>query len=145
VVAGAVYGPLTSDLRYLVSADDDWDGLAALQRSAPVCLTYPHGAPRFACVVGEHVVWAAEPSPETAELEPALRRLATVTGLSFVEVALAPTSNGPSVIAVEPRPHFEHFGEAARQQIAEGIAQLLTAEVVQGRVDPAGPLPGSFL
>ncbi len=41
-VAGAVYGPLTSDLRYLVTDNEDWSGLADMQRCAPVCLTPIH-------------------------------------------------------------------------------------------------------
>lgn len=143
-VGGAVYGPLTSDVRYLVAADKDWNGLATLQRFAPVALTHPHGAAQFACVIGEQVVWGGEPTPEETELEPALRRFATAAGLGFVELALAPASTGTCVIAVEPRPYFEHFGEAARQQIAEGIVQLLTTEVGHGRHAPAEPQPGSF-
>lgn len=144
-VAGAVYGPLTSDVRYLVTGDEDWSGLAAMQRCAPVCLTYPHGAAQFVCVVGEQVVWEGEPCPETTLLEPALRRFATAASLAFVELAFAPTSNGIGVIAVEPYPHFEHFGDAARQQIVEGIVQLLTAEVDYSRKDTAQPLQRSLL
>jgi hypothetical protein len=128
-VAGAVYGPLTSDVRYLVTSDEDWSGLAAMQRCAPICLAYPYGAAQLVCVVGEQVVWEGEPSQETAHLEMALRRFATAAGLTLVELAFAPTSEGICVIAVEPHPHFEHFGEAARQQIVDGIVHLLTADV----------------
>lgn len=127
-VAGAVYGPLTSDMRYLVVGDDDWSGLAALQRRAPVSLAAPYGAAQFACVVGDRVVWEGRPSREMAFLEPALRRFAAAAGLAFVELALAPSSGGIGVIAVEPQPHFERFGDAARQEIVEAIAYLLTAE-----------------
>ena len=128
-VAGAVYGPLTSNVRYLVTSDEDWNGLAAMQRYAPVCLTYPHGAAQLVCVVGEQVVWEGEQSQETTLLEPALRRFAAAAGLNFVELAFAHTSEGIRVIAVEPHPHFERFGDVARQQIVEGIVHLLTAEV----------------
>ena len=103
-VPGAVYGPLTSAVRYLVSGDDDWSSLTAMQSYTPVCLAYPHGAARSVCVVGEQVVWEGEPSPEMALLEPALRRFATAAGLAFVELALASTSQGICVIAVEPHP-----------------------------------------
>lgn len=143
-VVGAVYGPLTSDARYLVTGDEDWSGLAAMQRYAPVCLTYPHGAAQLVCVVGERVVWEGEPSSEAALLEPALRRFARTAGLAFVELALAPTSNGICTIAVEPYPHFERFGDAARQQIVEGIVQLLTAEAGRNRNDPAQAFHGSL-
>jgi hypothetical protein len=128
-VTGAVYGPLTSEVRYLVTNEEDWNGLAALQRVTPVCLAVPHGKVQLVCVVGEHVVWEGEPCPETILLEPALRRFAAVAGLAFVELALAPTSEGMCVVAVEPHPRFEHFGDASRQQIVEKIVCLLTAEV----------------
>lgn len=126
-VAGAVYGPLTSEARYLVAGDEDWKGLAAVQRYAPVCLAYPHGATQSACVVGEQVVWEAEPSTEMARLEPALRSFAVEAGLDFVELAFAPTSEGFCVVDVDPYPHFERFGEAARQRIVDGLVDLLTA------------------
>lgn len=127
-VAGTVYGPLTSEARYLVTGDEDWSGLAAMQGYAPVCLTRPHGATQSVCVVGERVIWEGEPSSEVALLEPALRRFARTAGLAFVELALAPTSDGISTIAVEPYPRFERFGDAARRRIVEGIVRLLTAE-----------------
>jgi hypothetical protein len=128
-VAGAVYGPLTGNVRYLVTSDQDWSGLAAMQRYAPVCLASPSGAVQLVCVVGEQVVWEGEPSPEVAHFEPALRRFAVAAGLAFVELAFAPTSEGMCVVVVEPHPHFDRFGDAARQQIVEGLVQLLTAEV----------------
>jgi len=128
-VPGAIYGPLTSDVHYLLSGDEDWAGLAAMQRFMPVCLASPYEAAQLVCVVGEQVVWEREPSPEATLLEPALRRFAVAAGLAFVELALASTSEGICVTNVEPRPHFERFGDAAQQQIVEGIAHLLTAKV----------------
>ena len=127
-VAGVVYAPLTSPVRYLITGDKEWSGLAAMQSYAPVCLAYPHGQAQSVCVVGEHVVWEGEPSPETAMLEQPLRRFAALAGLAFVELALALTPKGVCVIAVEPHPHFERFGDAARQQIVEELVYLLTAE-----------------
>jgi len=128
-VAGAVYGPLTSDARYLVSGDKDWRGLATLQESAPICLTYPHGAAQLVCIVGDEVVWEGEPSSEMAVLEPALQRFAAAVGLSFVELALAPTRQGICVVEVEPHPRFENFGENAREHIVCGIVHLLTTKM----------------
>ena len=128
-VAGVVYGPLTRDVRYLITDNADWDGLAAMQRCTPVCLTYPHEAPQFVCVVGQETVWEGEPPPEAAQLEPALHRFATAAGLTFVELALARVSKGICVIAVEPYPHLEHFGDRARQQIVDGLVTILTADV----------------
>jgi hypothetical protein len=125
-IAGAIYGPITSDARYLVVSDDDWAGLATMQARAPVCLTHPHGEPRLACVVGGQVVWEGAAPPEANTLEPALCRFAAVAGLAFVEVVLAPATNGLCVVAVEHHPRYEHFGDAARQEIVAGLVQLLT-------------------
>lgn len=127
-VNGAVYGPLTSDARYLIGGHRDWNGLAALQESTPICLTYPHGEARLACVVGDRVVWDGEPSSEMTALEPGLQHFAASAGLAFVEMALAPTPQGVCVIQIEPHANFEHFGEVARELIIEGIVDLLTAE-----------------
>jgi hypothetical protein len=126
-MAGVVYGPLTSDIRYLVSSNQDWSGMAALQRYAPVCLAHPHGAVQLVCVVGEQVVWEGEPPPEMTPLEPALRRFAAAAGLTFVEMAFAPASDGHiCVVAVEPHPNFERFGDIAQEQIVEGIVRSIT-------------------
>lgn len=141
-VAGAVYGPLTSDLRYLVTDQADWSGLAAMQQRTPVCLTYPHGAAKFVCLAGEQVVWDGEPQ---SEFTPALQRFASATGLDFVEFAFASTSQGASIIAVEPYPYFEHFGDAAREKIVQGIVQLLTKEFDHRRQIPAQSLQGGCL
>ncbi len=127
-VAGAVYGPLTSAARYLVTSSEDWHGLAAMQRYAPVCLTYPHGAAELVCVVGKQVVWNGKPSSEIARLESACHRFVAETGLAFVEMAFASTSQGICVIAVDPYPNIERFCEKARQEIVEGLVHLLTAE-----------------
>jgi hypothetical protein len=144
-IAGAVYGPLTSDVRYLVTSEEDWTGLAAMQRRAPVCLTYPHGAAQLVCVVGERAVWEGAPSRETGIFEPALRRFAKASGLLFVELAFAPTSDGTCVVAVEPYPHLERFGEAARQQIVEGLVHLLTDNVGSSREPAAQVVEKSLL
>jgi hypothetical protein len=136
-VTGAVYGPLTGDLHYLISDGEDWRGLAAMQRRAPVSLTEPHGTTQFACVVGEDIVWGGQPPPERARLEPALRRFAAAAGLDFVELAFAPTSGGLCVVAVEPQPQLEHFGDSGRQ-IVEGLVRLLTTEAAR---HPEGAAP----
>ena len=143
-VAGAVYGPLTSDLRYLVTNDEDWRGLASMQQRTPVCLTYPHAAAQFVCIVGQQAVWEGQPQSELTELEPALRCFAAAAGLNFVEFALASTSRGASVIAVEPYPYFEHFGEAAHHKIVEGLVQFLTTESGDRQVRTQS-LQGDFL
>jgi hypothetical protein len=125
-VDGVVYGPLTSGGRYLVTSEEDWRGLNDLQRFAPVCLSAPHGKPRRACVVGEHVVWDRRPSAGNARLESALRTFAEAAGLAFVVLAIAPATSGPCVVAVETQPRLEEFGPAGRQEIVHRVAELLT-------------------
>ena len=139
-IEGAVYGPLTSSVRYLVASERDWQGLAALQLVTPVSLTAPHGDARTVCVVGERVVWNDPPAEEEIELEPALCEFARATGLALVEVSLAPTPRGLRVIAVETRPRLERFGDTARGEIVAGIVELLTAPVPAG--EPAAALSG---
>lgn len=142
-ISGAVYGPLTSEARYLVAGDDDWRGLAAMQRFAPVCLTPPHGAVQSVCVVGEQVVWEGEPSPGKVLLEPALCSFAAAAGVAFLELAIAATPDGYCVVDVEPYPHFERFGEAARLLIVEGLADLLTSGTGDGHKNTPQETPGS--
>jgi hypothetical protein len=131
---GLVAGPLTSEVRYLVSNEDEWDRLSSLQRRTPVPLTEPHGAPRFGCVIGERVVW--EPSVDRAAVEhdAALRRFAANAGLALVEIVLAPVAIGMAVIAVETRPNLHHFSETA-PLIVHDIVDVLTAATA-GTVRP---------
>jgi hypothetical protein len=119
--------------------------LAEMQRLAPICLTYPHGAAQFVCLAGEHVVWEGEPPAEAALLEPAIRRFGQVTDLAFVAFAFAPSAQGLCVIAVESHPYFEHFGNAARQQIVEGLVEFLTAGVDNRRSGAPQSLQGSLI
>ncbi len=126
-IPGAVYGPLTSDVRYLVSREEDWSGLAALQRVAPVCLAEPHGEVQSVCVVGERVVWQDDRAPDAAQWEPHLRRFAAAAGLKFVEVTLSSASAGMCVVAVEPNPRYDLFAVPAQKKIVEGIVHLLTS------------------
>jgi hypothetical protein len=128
LAGGVVYGPLSREVRYLITEDEDWNGLAAMQRCTPVCLTYPHGAAQFVCVVGQETVWEGEPPPEATRLEPALHSFADAAGLVFVQLALARTSQGMCVIRVEPHPYLDHFGDRAQQQIVDGLVNLLTAD-----------------
>jgi hypothetical protein len=136
-VDGVVYGPLSSSMKYLVANDQDWQGLATMQRIAPVSLDYPHGAAQFVCVAGEHVVWEGETSSQQADLEPALRQFSRAAGLDFVELALAPVAGEICVIAVEPHPYFEHFGGSAQQQIVNGIVEMLITERYDNRKQAA--------
>jgi hypothetical protein len=142
-VAGVVYEPLTSPARYMVTSEGEWNRLEVMQGVAPACLPYPYGNVQILCVVGDQVVWQGHPSLEAVRLEPALCRFATAAGLAFVELALAAASRGICVIAVEPFPRAEHFDEATRQRIVEGLARALTVEPEHGRPIAAGIATGS--
>jgi hypothetical protein len=123
----AVYSPLTAYARYLLSSDEDWAGVGAMQRYAPVCLAYPHEAPQLVCVVGEEVIYNGEPTHEAAALAPALQRFACAAGLTFLQLALAANEQGVAVVSVEPYPQLEIFGEGARRQALDAIMDILTA------------------
>ena len=123
---GAVYAPFSSPDRFLVNSDGDWRGIAALQACAPVCLVEPHGATSLACVVGERVVWDGMPPSGAKELGAGLSRFARSIGLNFVEFAIAEARDRACVVAVEPLPHFERFGELARQEIVQSLVEFLT-------------------
>jgi len=121
-----VYGPISGVIRYLITSEEEWTGLASLQRVSPVCLTVPHGKTQLVCVAGERVIWDEEPSPDALLLEPALRRFGAAAGLAFVELALAPTDEGICVVMVEHHPQLEHFSPVSQQAMVEEIAGLLT-------------------
>ena len=127
-IGGTVYGPISGAVRYLISSEEEWTGLASLQQVSPVCLAVPHGKTQLVCVVGERVIWDDEPSPDALLLAPALRRFAAAAGLAFVELALAPTDGGMCVVIVEPHPRMEHFSPASQQEMVEEIVGLLTTE-----------------
>ena len=122
----AVYSPLTAHARYLLSSDEDWAGVGAMQRYTPVCLAYPHEAPQLVCVVGEEVIYNGEPTPEAAALAPALQRFACAAGLTFLQLALAANDQKVVVVSVEPFPQLEIFGDIARQQVLHAITNILT-------------------
>lgn len=124
-VAGAVYTPLTGEAGYLVATDAGWQGLAALQARAPVCLSEPHGAPLPACIIGGQIVWDCDPPPEARALEPRLRRLAAEAGLDFLEVAVAPLRRGLAVVRVDAMPMLEHFAPPAQNRILDALTALL--------------------
>ena len=138
-ICGAVYGPISGAVRYLISSEEEWTGLASLQRVSPVCLAVPHGKTQLVCVVGERVIWNDEPSPDAQLLAPALRRFAAAAGLAFVELALAPTDEEMCVVTVEPHPQLEHFSPASRQEMVEEIVSLLTTEASDHECIPQIP------
>jgi len=82
---GAVYGPLTSDSRYLVTSDEDWSGPGrnAALRSPFVLAASAWGKRNWSVWWASRWCGKVPPPQEKAQLEPALRRFATAAGLSF--------------------------------------------------------------
>jgi len=137
---GAVYGPISGAVQYLISSEKEWIGLASLQRVSPICLAVPHGKTQLVCVVGERVIWDDEPRADVLLLEPAVRRFAAAAGLAFVELALAPTDQGMCVVMVEPHPQLEQFRLASQQEMVEEIVTLLTTGA-RGRHECVSQIP----
>lgn len=125
-VAGAVYNSLTSELSYLVTEEEEWNGIKRMQKHSPVCFTHPHGEPQFVCVVGDHIIWNDGSPANMRTLEPLLDAFAKTAGLTFVELALSTNGNDLNVIAVDPYPKWDHFDSSARRQIVKSIIILLT-------------------
>ena len=124
----AVYGPLTSNTKFLLMQNEEWNGLSSLQKLTPVCLTPPHEEAKFVCIVGKKIIWGNKISSELKKFEPALLHFSELVGLNFLELVFANTTNGIRAITVEPYPFYEHFNESIRQRIVEAIVQLLLNE-----------------
>jgi hypothetical protein len=122
---GAVFSPLSHSSAYLLASDDAWQGIRAMQRRTPVCLTEPHGAPTVACVVGDEVFWNDGASPAARALEAALLRFASAARLTFVEIAIAEVHRGLAVVLVDPRPRLEHFDEITCARILDALVAAL--------------------
>jgi len=129
-VAGAVYNLLTTELSYLVTEPEEWNGITRMQQHSPVCFSHPHGQPLFVCVVGDNVIWNDGPSANGQKIEPLLCAFAKNAGLLIVEIVLASGADGFEVIAVDPYPKWNHFNLKASQQIMKNIITLLTTKKV---------------
>jgi hypothetical protein len=127
-IAGAVYNSLTNELSYLVTEEEEWNGIKRMQERSPVCITHPHGEPVFVCVVGDEMIWNDGSPTNMRSVGPFLAAFAKNAGLTFVELALTTDGNDLNVIAVDPYPKWDHFGSGARQQIVKRIITLLTAK-----------------
>jgi hypothetical protein len=126
---GAVFTPLTGDSAFLVTGSD-WSGLATLQEFTPVCLTEPHGPAQSACIVGHRIIWDGAEPRECGALASSFARLAEATGLSLIEVAVAPVRCGRAIVLVEPHAQLDHFRASARERILHALVDLLTDEAV---------------
>ncbi|MBU3077700.1 hypothetical protein [Sphingomonas quercus] len=122
---GAIFKSLRRNQAWLVGAGD-WDGVAALQAHAPVCLAEPHGPVTVLCIVGERIVWGGQASVAERALSGRLMHFAHLAELAFVEIALGRLPEGPAVIHVDPLPWLEHFDATNQDEIIEALVDLLT-------------------
>jgi hypothetical protein len=140
---GAVYTPLTGDGHYRLEDDISWGQLADLGQQFPVHITAPYTELRFACVVGQEVIWDREAQPVAYDVEPALARFAIVAGLSIFEIAVSQTIHGPCVTAVNPEPRLARYCSESRERIIHGVAGLLSGRSVptSDRFPPGAEIP----
>lgn len=125
---GAVYGPLTSRARYLVSEENEWAGLEAMQLSTPVALSPPQSAGVSVCLVGDELFWSDKPYYVAVDLETNLRQLADEMGLQFVEFTMATAAEDVRVESVEPFARLENYPPHLQERIVEALCVLLTGE-----------------
>jgi hypothetical protein len=126
---GAVLTSLARHETWLV-APDEWPGVLGLSRHGPVCLSEPHGTARSLCVVGDEVIWDRHPSSMELALAPRLLRFAQLTGLQFVELAVAQVHDGPAVVHIDPLPRLENFAGEAQDCIIGALADLLVGRTL---------------
>lgn len=131
-VPGAICRSLARHEDWLVGLDD-WTGVAALQRYAPVCLAEPHATVTLLCIVGNTVIWGAEPLPAASALSEKLVQFARCANLGFVEIAVAEVRTGLAVVHVDPVPMLEHFSSAASIRIVDALTDLLAGQAHERR------------
>lgn len=126
---GAIYRPLTGDGHYELEGDAAWDQIAKLAQDFPLRLTPAYKGLRFACVVGQDVIWSPAPLVDSGDTERALTRFVAEAGLGLCEVSFFESNLGPRVVAVDPEPSLEKYDHFSQQRIVNGIAQwLLSSE-----------------
>jgi hypothetical protein len=79
----------------------------------------------WACVVGHKVIWDRA-RPNFDRCETALIELTRCAGLSFLEIAVAKTSDGFGVNEVNPFPDLTRFCPSSRCAVTETLATLFT-------------------
>jgi hypothetical protein len=122
----AVYAPFSTTGSYPLATVDDWRGIEAIQRRAPVCVSRQHGTGQYCCLVGDRVIWNGDPPVGAAELESGLCRFAAAMELNFVQFTVARSSDLPRVTDVNTQPRLEQFGDIARRNIVAALIDLLT-------------------
>ena len=130
-VPGAVFLSLAQQDSWLVSGEE-WKGVMALGRHAPVCLAEAHGPVGLLCVVGQSIVWDREPISGESALSGRLLQFARSQGLEFVEIGLARVQAGIAVVHVDLLPRLERFSAGAQGLILDGLMELLLGRARSG-------------
>jgi hypothetical protein len=128
---GVVLTPLTGEGNYLVVTEEDWRGVAAIQKLAPVCLSEPHERTHSAVIVGDRVIWNSGNKIEMTDIDAALLRLASEARLEFLEVAVAMVRGRPAITKVDALPELAHFSASSGALIIDALVADLTRRAVR--------------
>jgi hypothetical protein len=123
----ARYAPLSSGKSYRIETAEDWIGLSKMAKLCPVNLIQVVPPIYTACVVGRAVYWNQAVPAVLTDLEGCLVQLAMAAGLSFMEVQLLVTNDGPRVCSIAAFPSLAKFDSGACEIIADALLGLLTA------------------
>lgn len=126
------YAPLTSAARYPVAEDHDWEELGKVMAVVPVCLAEPcMDASRYACLVGNEVVWDGRADPGGAEQDvfaDGLRRLAAMLRLDVVQIEIRLGQRGLRCTGVDLYPHIASYGGQRQEALVAGVVAVLEGE-----------------
>lgn len=135
---GAVLAPVSSQARFELRTDSEWESVLRVANYAPVALQQAHGRPHLACVIGDAVIWNSINNTTLSklhQLEPALLQFAKSAGLNFVEVAIAERSIISSgeicyqVVDVDINVDIRRYTSTQQNQLIHALTNLLTARV----------------
>jgi len=129
------YAPLSSAKSFRIETAEDWIGLSKMAELCPVNLMQVVPPIYMACVVGCTVYWNKAVPPILTDLEGSLVQLAVAAGLSFIEVQLLVTNDGPRVCSIEAFPSLARFDSGTCKIIADALLGLL----VTGKLTSSSP------
>lgn len=119
--------PMTGFTPYEVLDRSDWERVSRLAATMPVTLAPRHDGGATACVACGEVIWATAPPERMRACEPGLARLATATGLDFMEVSLVPLGRRACVDTVNPWGALGVFEGTQQREIGVRLARALAA------------------
>jgi len=124
------YTPLSTSKVYRLTTEEDWSGLKKLAALVPVSLTCFKPPLYFASVVGSNVFWNRAVPRVLTSIQPALIKLATAAGLSFIEVGLLIIDGQSSVYSVDPFPKLTEFKSGRCQEIVDALVSEMESHLV---------------